>query len=260
MSAPAAPVDSSGSGTHDADMQRHGVTSFILLTAVAMPADGRGQAQVRQATQAVSAGHYEYRDKELAAFLDLKPDQSFVYKVDGLSSSKEDQPLHLLTRGVWRLVDARNIVLTNAPTAPPVLRQTSAVIDPKVRAAFTVVAIDDKPVEDLGLLTNGGEDGQLNMIADRGWTIPLYHEWDTDDGKKGSPTRLPRNWEIVRAADNLSLTKITFSPNGPNRFTFSYTRSLIKPFALAARPVEGEPGMIEVEFGSASIKMHKVSR
>jgi hypothetical protein len=243
-------------------------TRIALMVAATIPAGSAvvgGQAPSR--TQAVRpvgpgiVGYYAFRNQELSASIDLRADHSFEYRVDGLGSPVGDEgPLHLLVRGVWRFTELGNIALTNAPTAPPVFRQTSAVHDSSVRAAFTIVTTDGKPVEDLGVRTDDGANGQLNMLANDSWTIPLLHPWNTDDGDKGSPTRLPRNLDIVRSSDNLSLVRITLTQNGPNRFMFSYTRSPIDPFMLAAGPVKGEPDMIEVELGTASLKMHRTSK
>ncbi len=243
---------------HKAGMFKYAVIALAVAGAAATVA--HAQQHARPSTvSVVTDGRYEYRDKELTASLVLRADHTFEYKVDALGPAVGDEkPLHMLTRGIWRPAEFGNIALTNVPTAPPVLRQTSAVIDPKVRAAFTIVTTDGGPVEDLGVRTNDGEDGPLSMMSGQEWAVPLHHEWDTDDGKKGSPTPLPRNWEIVRSTDNLSLAKITLSPTGPNRFAFRYTPSPVEPFMLAAGPVEGEPGMIEVELGTASLTMRKV--
>lgn len=237
--------------------------TLLMFTAIALaqPVWAWQQAPSTRPANATIIGRYEYRDRELAAHLNLRADHSFEYGVDGLEAPVEgEEQLNMLVKGIWRFADFGTIALTNAPTAPPSFRQTSAVRDPKVRAAFTIVATDGKPVENLGVLTDGGGSGQLNMISDEGWTIPLLHGWNTDDGKKGSPTKLPQSWEIVRSSDNLSLAKVALSPNGPNRFIFSYTRSAVEPFTLAARPAKDEPGMMEVELGTASITMHKVAR
>jgi hypothetical protein len=238
---------------------KNAILALVVAAAAALPVHAQEQEHSSKTVSMVTDGRYEYRDKELTASLVLRADHTFEYKVDALGTAVGDEkPLHMLTRGIWRPAEFGNIALTNVPTSPPVLRQTSAVIDPKVRAAFTIVTTDGRPVEDLGVRTNDGDDGQLHMMSGHEWTVPLHQEWDTDGGKKGSPTPLPRNWEIVRSADNLSLTKITFSPTGPNRFAFRYTPSPVEPFMLAAGPVKGEPDMIEVELGTASLKMRKV--
>ena len=234
--------------------------ALTLLPAASVQAAGAQQRPGGPtATIASIVGRYEYRDKELAGYLELRADRTFEYKVDGLGPPvKGEGQFHLLARGVWRFDDFGNILMTNAPTTPPVFRQVSAVRDASVRAAFSIVATDGKPVGGLGVLTNDGEDHQLNMLTSEGWTIPLYQEWDTDEGKKGSPTSLPRNWEIVRSSDDMSLMKITLQPGGPNRYVFSYTPSPVAIFQLAAGLVAGEPDLIEVEFGTASIKMRRV--
>lgn len=233
--------------------------ALILATAAsAPPAAAPAQASAAQPAGPVAAGRYEYEDDELVGFIDLRSDHTFEYKVEALGPPVEGEgPFRLLIEGIWRFDGFGRITLTNAPTTPPIFRPTSAVRDPKVRAAITIVSAEGRSAEDLGLLTNDGENGQLNMLSDGGWIIPLTNGWDTDDGKKGTPTRLPRTWEIVRSSDDLSLVKIALTADGPNHFTFSYTPSPIEPFHLAAQLVEGEPGAIKVEFGTASITMHK---
>lgn len=235
------------------------IAAALVLTAATLhPA--RAQERPPALSAAAIVGRYDYRDRELTGFIELRADHSFEYRVDAVGPPVEGEgPFHLLARGVWRMADPGGIVLANAPTAPPVFRMTSAVRDPTVRAAFTIVSDDQEAVQALGLLTDDGENGELNMLTSGSWTIPLTQAWDTDVGRKGTPTRLPRNWEIVRSSDDRSLLKMTLSPDGPNRFVFNYTPSPIEPFELAARPVEDEPGAIEVEFGTASITMHRTT-
>lgn len=228
------------------------VAATAALSPSEMPVDAIQSAMPR------AEGRYEYRDDELVGFIDLRPDHTFEYKVEALGPPVEGEgPFRLLIQGIWRSDASGRIALTNAPTAPPIFRQTSAVRDPAVRAAIIIEATDGDAPGDLGVLTNDGENGQLNMLSDGSWIIPLMNAWDTDEGKKGTPTTLPRNWEIVRSSDDLSLVKIALTPNGPNSFTYSYTRSPIEPFHLAAQLIENVPGAIEVEFGTASITMHK---
>ena len=235
-------------------------TLFLAGIASAARADAQEPLAWSDPSAASISGRYEYKDAELVGYLELRADQTFEYKVVGTGQPVEgEEPLQLFFHGVWRFEDRGRIVLTNSPTTPPVFRQISADRDPTVRASFTITSTDGRPVEELGLLTDSGDDGGLHVLSSGRWIIPLYHEWDTDDGKKGSPTRLPGTWEIMRSSDALSLVKIALSPTGPNRFTFSYTPSPIEPFELAAAPVSGEPGMIEVAFGTASIKMRRVS-
>jgi hypothetical protein len=211
-----------------------------------------------RAGDAAITGRYEYRDDELVGSIELHSDHTFAYKVDGIRPPVPGEgPFHLLVQGEWRSDGSGRLSLTNAPSSPPIFRQTSAVRDPTVRAALTIQSTDGDPAYDLGLLTDDGENGQMDMLSDGRWTIPLRHGWDTDDGNKGSPTTLPRNWEILRASDNLSLARIALSPSGPNRFAFRYTRSPIEPFSLAAEFVEDMPSTIEVEFGTASLKMNR---
>lgn len=245
----------------------HLATALTLATNALQPVAAqdrppREQAPPSRLTTREVSGRYKYRDKELIGHIDLRADGTFEYKVDGIGPPVEGEaPFHLLMRGVWRLSGYDGIALTNPPTSPPTFEQTSAVRDPTVRAAFTVTASDGEPTSDLGLLTDDGENGELNMLSDGKWTVPLYDEWGGADGKatRRVPKAMPRSWRIVRLGDDLPLLRVDLSPNGPNRFAFSYTRSPIEPFRLAARPVEGEPGMIEVEFGSASIKMRRAA-
>ncbi len=238
---------------------RTAIALILVNITSAADADAQGHMPWQEPAVAAVVGRYEYRDDQLVGYIELRGDRTFEYKVDGLGPPVEGEgPFHLLYRGVWRFADFGNIALTNAPTTPPVLRQVSAVRDPKVRAALTITSTETGAVSVLGLLTDDGANGEMNMLTDGRWTVPLYQAWNTDEGKKGTPTRLPRNWEIVRSSDDLSLFKIALSPGGPNRFTFKYTPSPIGIFRLAAGPVDDEPGLMEVEFGTASIKMHRV--
>ena len=87
-------------------------------------------------------GRYEYRNDEVVGFLELRADRTFEYRIDGIGEPpKGEEPLHLLARGVWRSDGLGDFILESAPTAPPVLRQTSATRDAGVRAAFLVGAI-----------------------------------------------------------------------------------------------------------------------
>ena len=234
------------------------LSAALLISVTAASGLSQVPAGKMQSAMPVVEGRYTYRDKELVGFIELRADHTFEYKVEALGPPVEGEgPFRLFFRGVWRSDASGRIALTNARTAPPIFRQTSAVRDPTVRAAITIAATDGDPPGELGLLTNDGENGQMNMLSDGSWIIPLTNAWDTDEGRKGAPTRLPRSWEIVRSSDDFSLIKIALAPGGPNRFTFSYTRSPIEPFHLAAQLVDGEPGAIEVEFGTASITMHK---
>ena len=231
---------------------------IVATAASAQPAAAPAQRSASRPADTIAVGRYEHKDDELVGFIDLHSDHTFEYRVDALGPPVEGEgPFRLLVRGVWRVDESGRLALTNAPTTPPIFRRTSAVRDPSVRAAITIEATDGDPPGDLGLRTNDGENGELNMLSDGRWIVPLTHAWDTDDGRKGTPTKLPRTWEIVRSSDDLSLVKIRLTPDVPNRFTFSYTRSPIEPFHLAAQLVDGEPGTIEVEFGTASITMHK---
>lgn len=154
----------------------------------------------------------------------------------------------------------RRIALTNAPTTAPVLTQVSAVSDPGVRAALTIVQGDGELGHDLALRATDDQGTTVNALPDGRWIVGLYADSDTGSGKPGSPTpsTLPKTWEIIRLGDYRSLTMIPLLPGGPNRFTFRYTPSPIEPFHLVAR-IDADPDIIEVAFGTASIKLHRTA-
>lgn len=228
------------------------LAAALLLTPVASaPAHAAPSGAARTAT----VGRYSYRDKELVGHLELRSDGTFTYQVDGIGPPVEGEgPFHLMYEGLWREGEPGEVLLTNAPTTPPRFVQTAATRDPSVRGALSVVAADGGATEDLGVLENGGENGALNMIADGRWTVPLLNAWAGKGGRR-EPTVLPKSWSVVRASDDRMLATVALVPGGPNRFAFRYTRGPIAPFQLAARLVEGEPGAIEIEFGTASITM-----
>lgn len=161
---------------------------------------------------------------------------------------------------MWALSGGRRIALTNAPTTPPVLTQVSSVSDPGVRAALTIVQDDGELGHDLALRATEDEDTTVNALPDGRWIVGLYGDSDTGGGEPGSrlPTNLPKIWEIIRLGDYRSLATIALSPGGPNRFTFHYTPSPIAPFHLVAR-IDADPNIIQVAFGSASIKLHRTA-
>lgn len=241
------------------------ISAAVILATAALVQTAYAQTRMHPSRLPTSAivGHYDYRDDELVGSIELRADRTFEYKLDHVGPAVADEePMHMLLQGVWRFVDEdvvddNVIALTNAPTTPPVLRQTSAVRDAKVRAAFTIVATDGKPVEDLDVSEDEFGNSPSYALSEGNWTLPLYNEWDTNDGKEGQPTKLPTGWDIMRSSDNLSLLKIALSPGGPNRFTFSYARSPIEPFKLGAVFDKDEPGTVDVIVGTGSLKMHR---
>lgn len=238
-----------------------GIALVMAMAALGSPVAAQTQARHASLSEAEVVGRYDYSDTQLAASVVLRADHSFAYELVELA--KPDLPqgrFRQLTRGVWALSGGRRIALTNAPTTAPVLTQVSAVSDPSVRAALTIMQGDGELGHDLALRGTDDEDTIVNALPDGRWIVGLYGDSDTGGGEPGSrpPTNLPKTWEIIRLGDYRSLATIALSPGGPNRFTFRYTPSPIAPFHLVAR-IDADPDVIEVAFGSASIKLHRTA-
>ncbi len=245
----------------DLGIGSRGIALVMAMAMLASPVAAQTQARHASLTEAEIVGRYDYGDTQLVASVVLRADHSFAYEVAELA--KPDLPqdrFRQLTRGVWALSGGRRIALTNAPTTAPVLTQVSAVSDPDVRAALTIVQGDGELGHDLALRVTEDEDTTVNALPDGRWIVGLYGDSDTGGGEPGSrpPTNLPKAWEIIRLGDYRSLATIALSPGGPNRFTFRYTPSPIAPFHLVAR-IDTDPDIIEVAFGSASIKLHRTA-
>jgi len=228
-------------------------TLTALALCLTQPAGAQpAQRAVSSAQPEQFAGRYEYSDRELTGFIELRRDGSFDYQVKavGPQVEGEGQFWYALT-GVWQANDFGDIRLSNTPTAPPRLAQLIATRDPSVRAAFDIAAPGIFSNYGLGLSINDGEDRVLHMLTYGEWTLPLVEAWD----KTRTGTKLPRKLEIIRSGDDLVLATLDLAPGGPNRFSFAYTPSPIEPFQLDAR-IDGATG-IEVEFGQASIKMSR---
>jgi hypothetical protein len=233
----------------------------MAVAALGSPVVAQTQARHASLSEAEVVGRYDYRDTQLAGSIVLRPDHSFAYELVELAKADLPQEHYRQsTQGVWALSGGRRIALTNAPTAAPVLTRVSAVFDPGVRAALTIVHGDGEIGDDLALRTTDDQGTTVNALPDGRWIVGLYDDSDTGGGKAGprTLTTLPDAWEIIRLGDYRSLAKIALSPDGPNRFMFRYTPSPIAPFHLVAR-IDADPDIIEVAFGSASIKLHRTA-
>ena len=209
------------------------------------------------AAQPPAAGHYVYRDREMDAAVDLRPDGSFSYRIDGIGPPVPGEGrLHIRYVGVWRAGDHGDIALTNAPTPPPLFEQVAAERDASVLAAITVKRTDGAPV--YGVDVDAGEigGGFANTITGGPWVLPLDAAAagrDTMDGPQPTP-RLDAI-TVSREGDGLVLATVRVRPGGPNRFTFRYRPSPVEPFHLAARI--GDGGRLEVEAGQAGLPMQR---
>ncbi len=238
-----------------------GIALLMAIAALGSPAVAQTQARHASLTEAEVVGRYDYRDTELDASVVLRADHSFAYELAELARPDVPQERYRqLTQGMWALSGGRRIALTNAPTAAPVLTQVSAVFDPGVRAALTIVQDDGQLGHDLALRATDDQGTIVNALPDGRWIVGLFDASDTSGGEPGSPTpsTLPKIWEVIRLGDYRSLARIALSPGSPNRFTFRYTPSPIAPFHLDAR-IDADPDIIEVAFGSASIKLHRTA-
>ena len=63
---------------------------------------------------------------------------------------------------------------------------------------------------------------------------------------------------IAREADSRGLATFAVKAGGPNSYRFTYYPSDVEPFDFQAMALDAKAGVLEVELGSASAKLHRV--
>lgn len=239
---------------------------YLLLLAAAFtlptPAIAQGDRELstkerRAYIAALTAdlvGRYEYSDRELRATLQLRADGSFDYRVKEVDAAPAgdrphgEPPTDERLVGVWRVYPDGRVELTE-PLRPSEFVQASSSVDPRVGVAVAISATGpNKDREEKFVVLIDDEAAAAIEPNSRDWSLPLAGETS------------PKTLEIIRLRDDRSLFRTTLAPKGPNRFSFNYSYTPRPPtaFDLSARAVDGRPGMIEVELGTASVIMTRV--
>lgn len=230
---------------------------LLLAAALALPApaiariDGELSVKELRAHGATLTsefvGRYTFSDRELTATLQLNADGSFDYRLGEVNTAPPGRtPIDERLVGVWRVYPDGRIELTE-PLRPSEFVQASSSVDPRIGVAVAVSATGPNTGRKEKFVVLIDDKAAAAIEANnREWSLPLT-------GKTS-----PRTLEIIRLRDDRSLFRTALAPGGPNRFGFSYAPGPPAAFDLSARAVDGRPGMIEVELGTASVIMARV--